>query len=82
MKQTIITINDTFDIFYKYIEQKDIRSIYLVCGNSYKQSNFYQEFKKFIDISRISLNVFSNFQPNPSLESIKKWCRIVSRKNK
>ena len=82
MKQTIITINDTFDIFYKYIEQKDIRSIYLVCGNSYKQSNFYQEFKKFIDISRISLNVFSNFQPKPSLESIKKWCRIVSRKNK
>lgn len=46
MKQTIITVNDTFDIFYKYIEQKDIRSIYLVCGNSYKQSNFYQEFKK------------------------------------
>lgn len=80
MKQTIITINDTFDIFYKYIEQKDIRSIYLVCGNSYKQSNFYQEFKKFIDISRISLNVFSNFQPNPSLESIKNGVELFQEK--
>ena len=45
MKQTIITINDTFDTFYQYIKEKDIKSIYLVCGNSYKQSNFYQEFK-------------------------------------
>lgn len=54
------------------LEQKESKSVLLVCGNSFRRQEQYKEFLEACKARGASLTEFSDFEPNPRYESVVK----------
>jgi len=63
----------------KLFNQGGIRSVLLVCGNSFRKQELYKRLCDTVKSSGIQLTEFSDFQPNPQYESVIKGADIFQR---
>lgn len=56
----------------KVLREQKARSVLLVCGNSFRRQELYQELCGFVKAAGAELTEFSDFSPNPKYESVVK----------
>ena len=67
MKQTILTAKDNYKELDRYIEDNNINNIFVVCLKSIKELDIYNYLES---LNGIKVTYFSNFNPNPTYESV------------
>ena len=67
MKQSILTAKNNYSDLNKLIESNDIENIFVVCLNSIEELKIYHYLKS---LKGIKVTYFSDFNPNPTYESV------------
>lgn len=78
-KQTVMWAKDSYDDLYSYIINGRYNNLFLVCGKSFEQLRIAGFFKYLIKKGIINVVRFSDFQPNPSYESVIKGVELFRR---
>ncbi|MBR5509294.1 MAG: phosphonoacetaldehyde reductase [Lachnospiraceae bacterium] len=60
----------------KTLEERKVTSIMLVCGNSFRRQELYEQLGKLADQQGCSLTEFSDFEPNPDYCSVVKGVQV------
>ncbi len=71
MTQEVIRCSSDYTDVDQYIEKKQIRKIFLVCGNSSYDLPIGKHFHNLENTKIMEICRFQNYQPNPLYESIK-----------
>lgn len=71
MTQKVIETQSDYTILEQYIKEKQIRKIFLVCGNSSYKLPAGTFFSSLESMQGVELCRFGEFQPNPLYESVK-----------
>ena len=78
MTQQIILNNDKeYSDFQKYILDKGVKSIFLVCGKSFYGLKIGSFFRNLVSKQGIRVVQFNDFTPNPTYESIEKGIMLL-----
>lgn len=64
----------------KLFREKQVRSILLVCGNSFRRQELYQKICRASKAAGARLTEFSEFEPNPRYESVTKGIQVFLEK--
>ena len=70
MKQTILSAENNYAALDRWLQEKGIRSLFLVCGNSIRYLKLGPYFEALPRRLGIQVVRFSDFQPNPLYESV------------
>lgn len=72
MQQNILSISGEYNKIEKFFQKHMINTVFLVCGKSAQQLDIFKYFKDMESEGKIAVNLFSDFCPNPSYESVEK----------
>lgn len=80
-KQIIISDVNDFDEFDRYIQDKNIHSIFLVCGNSIRNFAIQKHFDELVSQNKLNIVKFTDFSPNPKYEDVLKGISCFNSSN-
>lgn len=72
MKQTILSADHGYAALDAWLQERNVRSLFLVCGNSIRHLQLGAYFEELPRRMGIRVVRFSDFQPNPCYESVEK----------
>lgn len=76
-KQQKILTDEVFAAeLQRIFEEKNVRSVLLVCGGSFRRQKLYEKIRSLIEESGAALTEFSDFCPNPVYDSVVKGVRV------
>ena len=78
MEQKIITINENYCLLDEYLKALRIKRLMLVCGGSVRFLRINDYFNTLRERLGIEIVRFSDFQPNPSYDSVIKGVRVFN----
>ena len=76
MTQKVIETQSDYTILEQYIKEKQIRKIFLVCGNSSYKLPAGTFFSSLESMQGMKVYRFGDFQPNPLYESVKEGVQV------
>ena len=76
MSQIITQMSEAADQLYKYISDKEINKLFLVCGRSYESLSISSYMNRIFKKNDIKIVFFRDFKPNPEYESVANGIRI------
>ena len=80
-EQTVLHADGDYAELDAYLKENQIRKIFLVCGGSIRSLGINGWFEKLEAGSEIQIVRFSDFQPNPSYESVVEGVGLFRRKH-
>lgn len=80
MEQRILRAENAETELEKIFREKKIRSVLLVCGNSFRKQELYERLCRFTRTMGAELTEFSDFHPNPDYESAVKGVQVLREK--